>query len=143
MRKYLTGFCLSILFTTMAHAEDLKRAVLQSEAQYVKATVHEDRAGVEKLLCDAHTATWPSGLVHDKKGLVAALGTLYVVESLEQRDVKVALYNDDTAIVTGVEETDAKLNGKAVSTVRRFTHVWVKEKAQWKIASIHVSPIKK
>jgi len=143
MNKTLTGMCLAFLVGSVAQAEDSKKAVLANETQYVKATIKEDRAGVEKFLCNEHVATWPSGLVHDKKGLLAALGKIYVVESLEQKDMQVNVYNDDTAIVTGVEETDAKLNGKPVSTVRRFTHVWVKQKGQWKLASIHVSPIKK
>lgn len=143
MKKLLAGLCLCLSLGSVAQAEDIKKVILDNEAQFVKAKTNEDRAAMEKLLCDEHTAIWSSGLVHDRKGHLASLGQHYVVKSLEQRDLKVTVYNDDTAIVTGVAETDAKLDGKPVVTHRHFTHVWVKQNGQWKIASIHVSPRKK
>lgn len=143
MKSLLGCMCLCALFGTAAQAEDLQRTILDKEKQYLKATLNEDSAGTEKLLWDQHISTWASGLVHDKKTHVASLGKHYVVESLGQKDIKVNIFNDDTAIVTGLEETDAKLNGKATASVRRFTHVWIKQKGEWRLASIHNSSAKK
>lgn len=63
------------------------------------------------------------------------------VESLTNDDVKVRLYNDDTAISTGHwKRVSQAPDGKDTSASGRFTHVWVKQNGKWLLAAAHYSP---
>lgn len=62
-------------------------------------------------------------------------------ESLINDDVKVRVYGDDTAIVTGSWKRVSKdADGKDTSAAGRFTHVWVKQNSKWLLAAAHHSP---
>lgn len=63
------------------------------------------------------------------------------IESLTNSDVKVRVYGDDTAIVTGAWKRVSKdADGKDNSASGRFTHVWVKQNSKWLLATVHYSP---
>lgn len=63
------------------------------------------------------------------------------VESLVNEDVKVRVYGDDTAIVTGSWKRISKdADGKDTSAAGRLTHVWVKQNGKWLLAAAHYSP---
>jgi ketosteroid isomerase-like protein len=63
------------------------------------------------------------------------------IESLTNDDVKVRVYNKDTAISTGSWKRVAKhADGADNSASGRFTHVWVKQNDKWLLAAAHYSP---
>ena len=63
------------------------------------------------------------------------------VDSLENDDVKVRVYNDNTAITTGHwKRVSRDGDGKDTSMSGRFTRVWVKQKGKWLLAGAHYSP---
>ena len=63
------------------------------------------------------------------------------IESLTNDDVKVRVYNNDTAISTGSWKRVSKdADGKDTSASGRFTHVWVKQNGKWLLAAAHYSP---
>jgi ketosteroid isomerase-like protein len=62
-------------------------------------------------------------------------------ESLTNDDVKVRIYGDDTAIVTGNWKRVSKdQSGKDTSASGRLTHVWIKQNGKWLLAASHYSP---
>ncbi len=64
------------------------------------------------------------------------------IESLSSDDVKVRVYGDSTAIVTGSWKRASKdADGKDTSAAGRFTRVWVKQNGKWMLAAAHYSPI--
>ena len=63
------------------------------------------------------------------------------VKSLTNNDVKVRIYGDDTAIVTGSwKRVSRDADGKDTSASGRLTHVWVKQNGKWLMAVSHYSP---
>lgn len=63
------------------------------------------------------------------------------IESLTEGGIKVRVYGDDTAIVTGSwKRTSRDANGKDTSASGRFTRVWVKQNGKWLLAAAHYSP---
>jgi len=63
------------------------------------------------------------------------------IESLENDDVKVRVYNDNTAITTGHwKRVSRDGDGKDTSMSGRFTRVWVKQNGKWLLAGAHYSP---
>lgn len=64
-----------------------------------------------------------------------------VIDSLENDDVKVRVYNETTAITTGHwKRVSRDAEGKDTSLSGRFTHVWVKQNGKWLLAAAHYSP---
>lgn len=62
-------------------------------------------------------------------------------ESMTNDDVKVRVYGEDTAIVTGSWKRVSKdQNGKDTSASGRLTHVWVKQNGKWSLVASHYSP---
>jgi ketosteroid isomerase-like protein len=63
------------------------------------------------------------------------------IESLTDDDVKVRVYGNSTAIVTGHwKRTSKDADGKNTSASGRFTRVWVKQNGKWLLAGAHYSP---
>ncbi len=63
------------------------------------------------------------------------------IESLTNDDVKVRVYNNNTAISTGSWKRVAKhADGTDNSASGRFTHVWIKQNGKWLLAAAHYSP---
>lgn len=63
------------------------------------------------------------------------------IESLENDDVKVRVYNDNTAIATGHwKRVSRDGDGKDTSMSGRFTRVWIKQNGRWLLAAAHYSP---
>ena len=64
------------------------------------------------------------------------------MESYENADVKIRVYGE-VAIVTGRNVAKGKREGKPFITEVRFTHLWVRERGQWKRAAFHDSVLTK
>jgi uncharacterized protein (TIGR02246 family) len=63
------------------------------------------------------------------------------VKSLTNDDVKIRIYGNDTAIVTGSWKRVSKdQNFKDTSASGRLTHVWVKQNGKWLLVASHYSP---
>lgn len=63
------------------------------------------------------------------------------IESLTNDDVKVRVYNENTAIVTGSwKRTSKAADGKDTSAAGRFTHIWIRQNGRWLLAGAHYSP---
>lgn len=119
--------------------EALEKAVLQQEAAFKTAMADADDATLDRLLGDDFHAVWPDEAPADKAGQKECLSTRFNVDKVETSQVKVRLYNGDTAVVTGLLSFQGLYNGKPMDVPRHFTHVWVKQGRDWKLVSRHLS----
>jgi Domain of unknown function (DUF4440) len=60
----------------------------------------------------------------------------------ENYDMKVRVYGDHTAIVTGKTKIRGNAQGKPIDIVVQFTDTFVKESGRWCLAAGHVSRLK-
>ena len=61
----------------------------------------------------------------------------------ENYDMKVRLYGDSTAVVTGRTKLKGVYNGEPIDKVVQFTDTLVKQNGQWRLVAGHVSPVAK
>jgi len=56
--------------------------------------------------------------------------------------MKVRVYGDHTAIVTGKTKVQGHAQGKALDIIVQFTDTFVKQNGRWRLAAGHVSRLK-
>jgi hypothetical protein len=56
--------------------------------------------------------------------------------------MKVRIYGDHTAIVTGKTKIKGNAQGKAMDIIVQFTDTFVKQSDRWRLAAGHVSRLK-
>jgi len=140
MLKRILFLLLALGLTGLGQADQaLENAVLQQEAALKTAMAGADSATLDRLLGDDFHAVWPDEAPADKAEQKNCLTTRFDVDKVETSQVKVRLYNGDTAVVTGLLTFQGLYNGKPMDVPRRFTHVWVKQGHDWKLVSRHLS----
>lgn len=119
-----------------AWASDDTSTLLQLNAQLQDRTKAYDVAGVEKLITNDYTLINGSGAVWDRQAFLRDVGDRSAVWEINQpEDVRVRLYNNDTALVIGVLHMRYRLGGRVHDLRARYTDVWVKMGGTWKYAS--------
>ncbi len=118
--------------------------ILRAEREYNEAFMSPSVESVDKLHTDdffttsenpART-TSKTDILNYLKNFGTRAGTVSSVNTL---DLKVRFYGS-TAVATGIWKTTAiSQNSKEVNKSERFTRVWVKEKARWRLAASHYS----
>ncbi|SDY06910.1 protein of unknown function [Amycolatopsis xylanica] len=107
------------------------------------ATAEEqgDRQALDELTVDGFRLVGPVGFVLGKEQWLARYdGGALVTESIDWSDVEI-LDLGDTAIAIGVHAQVASYQGNPANGRFRATHVVVRRDDQWRLASIHLSPI--
>ncbi len=118
--------------------------VLQAEREYIDAFRSPTLELVDKLHTDDFFTTSENParttLKTDIMSYIKTFGTrVGAVITVHTTDLKVRLYGQ-TAVTTGIWKTSAQTqNGNPVNKSERFTRVWVKEKARWRLAASHYS----
>jgi ketosteroid isomerase-like protein len=135
-------------FSAFAQSNNGKIAeqILKLENELLEATKKMSAEDIDRLYATNFmvTARIPprvftkAEIVARREDTSAPRGT---IESLTNSDVKVRVYGDATAIVTGAWKRIAKhADGKDASLSGRFTHVWIKQNGKWLVAGAHYSP---
>ena len=65
----------------------------------------------------------------------------FATAEFENYDMKVRLYGDSTAVVTGRTKLKGVYNGKPIDKVVQFTDTLVKQNGHWRLAAGHVSAV--
>ncbi|MDX1462985.1 MAG: nuclear transport factor 2 family protein [Marinirhabdus sp.] len=103
------------------------------------------RAG--DLMKVASFYTKDAAIVGPRKEVVGEAEVTKYWQGLEGRHVDWELENisitpyDDVVIQRGVSHLTFKYKGDEVTSVARFTLVWIQEDGQWKISNDHYSPL--
>jgi ketosteroid isomerase-like protein len=113
------------------------QAIVELDAQRMKATVAKDTVTLRRLLGEELIYTHSSARLDTKDSLIGNMesgSTVYT--HLEPSDVKAQEFGD-TVILTGTAQIGVTSNGVPMSFAVRFTDVWVKRGGEWQMVNWH------
>ncbi len=113
-----------------ALVEDWRNAEMRGDVDFMERTYTDD-----------FLAIGPRGYMLNKEDWLARYrsGDLQT-ETLSLDDTRVRLYGD-AAVVTGIEVSKGRYKSTPVQEQLRTSLVWVRQNADWRLASIQMSPI--
>lgn len=125
-------------------AADAEQKVRDLEEQRLKLFYEDDLALLDRLFADdLLIITQHPARMRTKKQFVEDFkSNKSKVSHVSQEIKQVRVYGDDTAVANGtmsIKQKDA--DGRDSSFDTLYTHVWIKRDGQWKLASVHRSPI--
>jgi ketosteroid isomerase-like protein len=118
-------------------------AVLQAERDGCVAYLRGDADKIANFLTGDYTLTNSKGEVTTAADDVedARSGRVHY-DVFENYDMKVRVYDDHSAIVTGKTKVKGNAQGKPIDIIVQFTDTFVKQSGRWRLAAGHVSRLK-
>jgi uncharacterized protein (TIGR02246 family) len=117
-------------------------AVLQAERDGCAAYLNGDAEKIANFLTEDYTLTNSKGEISARADDIADTTSGKVhYDVFENYDMKVRLYGDSTAVVTGRTKLKGVYDGKPIDKVVQFTDTLVKQNGHWRLAAGHVSPV--
>src|SRR6516225_11228424 len=122
--------------------EHTQQEVMQLANAWANAELHGDATSIERFLADDYIGIGPLGFLLTKQEWLARheAGDLKY-ESFTLDEVKVRVYNDDSAVLTARQGQQATYRGNSIPGQFRITLVFVQQHGQWKLASLQLSSI--
>ena len=122
--------------------EHTQQEVMQLADAWANAELHGDTASLERRLSDDFIGIGPLGFMLTKQEWLARheAGDLKY-ESFSLDEVKVRVYNNDAAILTGRQVQNGAYRGNSIQAQFRTTLVFVRQQGQWQLASLQLSTI--
>jgi len=117
-------------------------AILQAERDGCAAYLNGDAEKIANFLTEDYTLTNSKGEISARADDLAdaTSGKIHYTE-FENYDMKVRLYGDSTAVVTGRTKLKGVYNGKTIDKIVQFTDTLVKQNGHWRLAAGHVSAV--
>ena len=143
MKLFLLFCCASIATVLTQTPTDESAAVLQAEREGCAAYLHGDAGKIANFLTDDYTLTNSKGEITTAADDIedAKSGRVHY-DVFENYDMKVRIYDDHTAIVTGKTKVKGNAQGKPIDIIIQFTDTFVKQGGRWRLAAGHVSRLK-
>ena len=143
MKLFLLFCCASIATVLAQTPTDESAAVLQAEREGCAAYLHGDAGKIANFLTDDYTLTNSKGEITTAADDIedAKSGRVHY-DVFENYDMKVRIYDDHTAIVTGKTKVKGNAQGKPIDIIVQFTDTFVKQGGRWRLAAGHVSRLK-
>jgi uncharacterized protein (TIGR02246 family) len=117
-------------------------AVLQAERDGCTAYLNGEAEKIANFLTEDYTLTNSKGEISRRADDIADARSGKVhYDVFENYDMKVRLYGDSTAVVTGRTKLKGVYDGKPIDKVVQFTDTLVKQNGHWRLAAGHVSPV--
>ena len=122
--------------------EHTEQEVMQLAGAWSNAELHGDTAVLEKTLTDDFIGIGPLGFMLTKQEWLARheAGDLKY-ESFNLDEVKVRVYNNDTAVLTARQAQQATYRGNSIPGQFRSTLVFIQQHGRWQLASLQLSSI--
>ena len=115
-------------------------AILQAERDGCAAYLNGDAEKIANFLTEDYTLTNSKGEISARADDIADAKSGRVhYDEFENYDMKVRLYGDSTAVVTGRTKLKGVYDGKPIDKVVQFTDTLVKQNGHWRLAAGHVS----
>ncbi len=120
----------------MTQDSDPAAALVELEHKLASAWVTGDRPFIEALLAPDWAVTDPSGKVLSRQQVLdeAFLTSDRDITAMTIDDVRVRLFGD-TAVVTGRTQATGAYQGNSVTVILRFTDVFVRSDARWRVVA--------
>ena len=153
MKQFLMAVLLAISMCFTAHSQtqnknsgEMSKAeqeIMALNRAWADAITKGDAATLNRLFADDLIVTAGNGTIRNKaEEIKDAAGSpdpdFVWVNPFTTEDVRVKIYKD-AAVVAGLAKWSFKYKGKQNNQERRYTHTYVKQKGQWRIASQQVS----
>jgi len=142
--KFVFVFPFVFLAAVLAQTpSDDSASVLQAERDGCVAYLRSDADTIAKFLTDDYTLTNSKGDITTAADDIedAKTGRVHY-DVFENYDMKVRVYGDHTAIVTGKTKVKGHAQGKPLDIIVQFTDTFVKQNGRWRLAAGHVSRLK-
>ncbi|MFL6331723.1 MAG: nuclear transport factor 2 family protein [Pyrinomonadaceae bacterium] len=123
------------------HKDEIERTLLRMTDEWTQVDVTHDKSVLERFMADDFVSTSRSGRVRNRQELFAAWKD-EGVKSATSSDVKVHVYTDNVAVVTGMDTTVGNKDGVEWVHQDRFTTTWVKRKGTWQCVAAQWNRIK-
>ena len=122
--------------------EHAEQEVLRLADAWATAELRGDTTFLERILTDDYTGIGPLGFMLTKQEWIVRhqAGDLKY-ESFSLDEVKVRVYNDDAAVLTGRQVQNGAYRGNSIQAQFRTTLVFVRQQGQWQLASLQLSTI--
>src|SRR5438067_8423124 len=116
-------------------------AVLQAERDGCIAYLNGGAEKIANFLTEDYTLTNSKGEISGRADDIAdATSGKVRYDVFENYDMKVRLYGDSAAVVTGRTKLKGVYDGKTVDKIVQFTDTLVKHNGRWRLAAGHDSP---
>jgi hypothetical protein len=142
--KSLFFFSFACFATVLAQTpSDESAAVLQAERDGCGAYLRGDAGRIANFLTDDYTLTNSKGAITTAADDIEDAKSGRVrYDVFENYDMKVRIYDDHTAVVTGKTKVKGNAQGKPIDIIVQFTDTFVKQSGRWRLAAGHVSRLK-
>jgi uncharacterized protein (TIGR02246 family) len=143
MRLFLSLSCVCVAGLLAETSTDESAALLQAEGDGCVAYLHGDADKIANFLTDDYTLTNSKGEITTAADDIedAKTGRVHY-DVFENYDMKVRVYGDHTAVVTGKTKIKGNAQGKPIDIIVQFTDTFVKRNGRWRLAAGHVSRLK-
>lgn len=143
MKSLFVLFFVCVATVLAQAASDESSAVLQAEHDGCDAYLHGDAGKIANFLTDDYTLTNSKGETTTAADDIedAKSGRIHY-DVFENYDMKVRVYGDHTAVVTGKTKVKGSARGKPIDIIVQFTDTFVKQNGRWRLAAGHVSRLK-
>ena len=110
-------------------------ALFGADASWKQATIHQDRAALDRVLHNDLTYTHSSAHTQTKAEVIeSAITGKPKVESIEFTGTTVRVYGN-TALVTAMVEAANNTAGKTSVAKLLILYVWIKDQGKWKMVA--------
>src|ERR1041384_3621289 len=149
MRKTFVITFLAFAIATFASAQkqsarrpprtSVDQVIRQVDQERIQAQIGADAAALDRIYADNFIGIGPSGTVRNKAQVIADFtsGDLKF-QSIITDDVQVRIFGN-AAVETGRSTMIGQDKGKTVPRENRFTRVWIKQRAHWRLVANHYS----
>jgi ketosteroid isomerase-like protein len=143
MRPLLILSCACVAAVLAETSSVESAAVLQAERDGCAAYLRGDADKIANFLIDDYTLTDSTGEISTAADDIedAKTGRVHY-DVFENYDMKVRVYGDHTAVVTGKTKVKGNARGKPIDVIVQFTDTFVKQNGRWRLAAGHVSRLK-
>src|SRR5216684_4475125 len=122
--------------------ENTEQEVLRLADAWATAELRGDTTFLERILTDDYIGIGPLGFMLTKQEwLVRHQAGDLKYESFSLDEVKVRVYNNDAAVLTGRQVQNGAYRGNSIQAQFRITLVFVQLQGQWRLASLQLSTI--
>jgi uncharacterized protein (TIGR02246 family) len=124
-----------------ASATKTGQQILALDREWADSIARGDTAALDRLFADDMTVISGRGELRTKAQEMDELRpnpdiTTYFFKT---EDVRVRVYNEDAAVVTGTARWRIKYQGKDIDHERRYTSVYIKQQGRWRIVAQQLS----
>jgi ketosteroid isomerase-like protein len=119
--------------------KSVDQVIRQVDQERIQAQISADAAALDRIYADNFIGIGPSGTVRNKAQVIADFtsGDLKF-QSIITDDVQVRIFGN-AAVETGRSTMIGQDKGKTVPRENRFTRVWIKQRAHWRLVANHYS----